>query len=194
MLPGRLTFAVQRGRRREWRPHALARPPSRASKCLLSPSRIRPIATLPSPASNAGKLDAPPPPHISRWTMSWSTPCAAAPPPGPGFASISATSPKTFALLRKRPIPMTIPPANGANCALAVALRRPPDSPSEHSPRGCENRSQFVRRHDFQLFIRAVLRSLIRSPPAEMCHVAETRTLHMLVGHLCHQHRLDGLP
>ena len=31
---GRLTFAAQRERRREWHPHALAPPPSRAPKCL----------------------------------------------------------------------------------------------------------------------------------------------------------------
>src|SRR5689334_8734396 len=57
-----------------------------------------------------------------------------------------------------------------------------------------EDRRQFRRRHDLELRIRAIARPFVRSPPPEMRHVTETRSLHVLVRHLGHQFRTQRLP
>src|SRR5437763_15222314 len=76
--------------------------------------------------------------------------------------------PKLCGRAKKLPNRMTIPRANGAReSALAAAS---------------ENFHQLLRRHDFELRIRAVARLLIAAPSSEVRHVAKTRALHVLVG------------
>ena len=120
---GRHIFAAPRERRREW---PLTRSLRRQAARQNASDHRRQLARSRRGPRRTGTLESQisrPPPRLSPWTTSWSTRCAAAPPPGPGFASTCATFPKTSGLARKRPIPMTIPPASGANCAPAAALK-----------------------------------------------------------------------
>src|SRR5262245_17481147 len=57
-----------------------------------------------------------------------------------------------------------------------------------------EDRRQLQRGYDFQLCVGAILRALICPPPAEMRHVAEATSLHVLVRDLHHQLDPQRLP
>ena len=57
-----------------------------------------------------------------------------------------------------------------------------------------EDRFQFMRRDDFQLFERAVRRLLVCAPATELCGVAKTIALHVVVRDLYDQLRSQWLP
>src|ERR1017187_6939784 len=57
-----------------------------------------------------------------------------------------------------------------------------------------KNLHQLLRRHYFQLRVRAVLRTLVRAPSPELRHVPEAPALHMLIRNLQHQLRPQRLP
>ena len=57
-----------------------------------------------------------------------------------------------------------------------------------------KNRSQLLRRNDFELGIGAVAGLLVGSPPAELCHMTEAASLHVIVSDFHHQFRSQWFP
>ena len=94
---------------------------------------------------------------------------------------------KRSARCKKLRIPTTIQRVNGA-------LSGKQKSNCKGSPASRENCHQFLGRNNFELAVSTILRPLIRPPSAKLGHVAEARTLHMLVGNLDYKFRPQGFP
>src|SRR5665213_560925 len=96
-------------------------------------------------------------------------------------------SPRLSARRKVLPIPMTIQRVNGvlsgaqkSNCESLPVLR--------------ENFHQLLGRNNFELAVGTIARPLIRSPSAKLGHMAESRTLHVLVSSLDYKCRPQRLP
>src|SRR5271156_1705547 len=85
---------------------------------------------------------------------------------------------------------MTIQLANGAICMRRRNLLE--QSASLEVSR--ENRFQLVRRNAFKLRVGAIARLLVGPPLPELRHMAESRSLHMLICNLNYQLGTERLP
>src|SRR5277367_2325029 len=85
---------------------------------------------------------------------------------------------------------MTIQLANGAICMRRRNLLEQSASLEVSS----ENRFQLVRRNDFKLRVGAIARLLVGPPLPELRHMAESRSLHMLICNLNYQLGTERLP
>ncbi len=61
-------------------------------------------------------------------------------------------------------------------------------------PSASEDRRQFFRRNDFELFVGAVLRFLVGAPSAKLRGMTESVALHMIIRNFDHQLRTQRLP
>src|SRR5215472_14419596 len=91
---------------------------------------------------------------------------------------------------RKPRIPMMTRRARGGSGASRE--ERKPNSPFLAPPG--KDLSQFLRRNNFQLRIRAVLRLLVGAPAAELRGVAEAVSLHMVIRNFNYQFRTQRFP
>src|SRR6187551_1026799 len=87
---------------------------------------------------------------------------------------------------RKPPTRMTIPRENGEGSPVSAST----DLRAIFS----EDRRQFQRRDDFKLGIRAILRLLIGTPPAELREMPESPALHVFIRDFNNQFRPQRFP